>query len=276
MSFQLVDRIHEFSTAKSASGILALPDGSEDFPLSLVVEAIGQLAAYIAMDHVDFAMRPVAAIAGEVVATRTIRGGDRLDLSVDVSALRTSAMRYAGSARVNGEVAVELKRCTGAMLPMEAFDDPQTVREHLALLRGPGLAPRAFPTRREFAPRVSEATWETGRAAATLQAPEDASFYQDHFPLRPVYPATLLLDAKIAVAQNLVARDLPPSSHLPPIRAVNAVKVRAFTPPGGRVEVVVAETAPPPTDSVRAVKMEAFADGARVSTATVLLSTTPD
>jgi hypothetical protein len=84
-----------------------------------------------------------------------------------------------------------------------------------------------------------------------------------------------LLDAKIAVAQQLVARDLPPSSHLPAIRAVNGVKVRAFTQPGGRVEVVVEETSPPPIDAVRAVKMEAFADGARVSTATALLSTTP-
>ena len=59
------------------------------------------------------------------------------------------------------------------------------------------------------------------------------------------------------------------------MRAVRGVKVRAFTPPGGRVDVVVEETDDGSADA-RAVEMEAFADGARVSTATVLLGLRPE
>lgn len=267
MSFHLVDRIHEFRPEKGARGSLQIPADAEDFPLSLVVEAVGQLASYIAMASADFSMRPVAAIAGEVIAHRTVSPGDLLELEVNVGALRASAMRYGGSARVGGDVAVELRRCTGAMLPMDAFDDPASVRELMRQLQTTGAPPRGFPARTEFAPRVLKESHELGRATATLEAPERASFYADHFPRRPVYPATLLLDAKIRVAQRLAAGSTAPDSVLPEIRAVRSVKVRAFTPPGGRIDVVVAEGEA--DEDARQFEMEAFADEARVSTATV-------
>ncbi len=275
MSFHLVDRIHEFTPQKSAAGTLEVPTDAEDFPLSLVVEALGQLAAYVAMENADFALRPVAAVAGEVVAHRDIRGGDQLDLSIEVGALRRGAMRYGGMAHVDGSLAVELRRCTGAMLPMEAFDDPASVRAHLQMLRDGGAPRRTFPSRAEFAPRVLQERSDNGRSTSTFEAPQHASFYADHFPRRPVYPATLLLDAKIRVAQRLIAETHPTATGLPTIGAVRGVKVRAFTPPGGRVDVVVEETGTAQDGSEREVRMEAFADGTRVSTAIVLLHLHP-
>lgn len=267
MSFHLVDRILEFRPEKGARGSLQIPADAEDFPLSLVVEAVGQLASYIAMASADFSMRPVAAIAGEVIAHRIVSPGDRLELEVQVGAMRPSAMRYGGSARVGDEVAVELRRCTGAMLPMDAFDDPEHVRAQMRTLQATGAPPRGFPARSEFAPRILEERHEPGRATATLEAPEHASFYADHFPRRPVYPATLLLDAKIRVAQRLAAGAATPESGLPRIQTVRNVKVRAFTPPAGRIDVVVEGD---PDAATPEFKMEAFADEARVSSATVV------
>lgn len=272
MSFLLVDRITEFVPGLRASGQLVIPDDVPDFPLSLVVEAVGQLAAYVAMESTDFSMRPVAAIAGEVVSARAIAPGDQVALSIEVRALRGTAMRYGGLARVGGRTAVELHRCTGAMLPMDAFDDPENVRRQLRMLKAGGAPARRFPSRAEFAPDVTETRSEVpGRLSATLVAPAQAAFYADHFPRRPVYPATLLLDAKIAIAQNLIGRTRPDGAAPPAIRAVHSVKVRAFTPPGGRVEVVTEEIDTAPEDSGRLVRMEAFAQGERVSTASVLL-----
>ncbi len=39
----------------------------------------------------------------------------------------------------------------------------------------------------------------------TLAVPADAPFFRDHFPRRPVFPATLLLDAQIGLALAVAA-----------------------------------------------------------------------
>ena len=48
-AFSFVDRILADETGKSISGRYAIPAGIADFPLSLVSEAIGQLAAWSSM-----------------------------------------------------------------------------------------------------------------------------------------------------------------------------------------------------------------------------------
>lgn len=272
MSFLLVDQIHEFVSQKHARGSLLVPRNVEEFPLSLIVEAVGQLAAFIGMENAGFSARPVAATAGDVVASHEVEPGDRLDLEVSVSAIRPSAMRYGGTARIGGQLAVELVKCTGAMLPMDAFDEPDAMRAYMAKLQTTGEAARQFPSRAEFTPRVVHESLHGGsRAEAILEAPEQAEFYGDHFPRRPVYPATLLLDAKIRLAQRLAVHTETSRVTLPRIRRVRAVRVRAFTPPGGRVEVVVDQRPSDRTDGVRVFSLDAVSNGAKVSSAMVEL-----
>jgi 3-hydroxymyristoyl/3-hydroxydecanoyl-(acyl carrier protein) dehydratase len=75
-------------------------------------------------------------------------------------------------------------------------------------------------------------------AIATLDVPEFAPFFGDHFPRRPVFPATLLLDCEIGLAMEL-ARE---SSHFPagatpaPSRMTH-VKMRSFMPPGAALDI---------------------------------------
>ena len=276
MSFLLVDRILEFSPGRSATGTLQIPSGPEDFPLALAVEALGQLATWIAMEHSSFQQRPVAAIAGEVLSVGYVRAGDLLHLSVDVSTLRANAMRYRGEARVDGSASITMNRCTGAMLPMEVFDDASDVRTHFENLRRGETPSRGFPRRTEFAPRIEwgENTPE-GVVRATLEAPGNADFYLDHFPRKPVYPATLLLDAKIDIARRVLAQEAPDPAGRWRVNAVRNVKVRSFTPPGGRVDVEVRETDARSDSGERAVSMEASSGEERVSSATVWFGPEP-
>jgi 3-hydroxymyristoyl/3-hydroxydecanoyl-(acyl carrier protein) dehydratase len=72
---------------------------------------------------------------------------------------------------------------------------------------------------------------------ATLDVPADAPFFADHFPRRPVFPATLLLDAQMNLAATL-AREAP-AMHgaMPqPLRATH-VKMRSFIVPSQRLEL---------------------------------------
>ena len=68
--------------------------------------------------------------------------------------------------------------------------------------------------------------------------PESAPFFGDHFPRRPVFPATLLLDAQIGLAMSVAAEAThwPAGTKTAPSRMTH-VKMRAFIPPGAAVDI---------------------------------------
>jgi 3-hydroxyacyl-[acyl-carrier-protein] dehydratase len=68
--------------------------------------------------------------------------------------------------------------------------------------------------------------------------PTTAPFFADHFPRRPVFPGTLLMNANLELAAALAAQWPPPAAggRWTP-RGVSDVKLRAFTPPGELLEI---------------------------------------
>ena len=84
-----------------------------DFPSCLVAEAVGQLAAWVAMSRIDFRGRPVAALATETRFHRDVRSGDALELGVEIADCDDHAVAYSGWARVDGATAIELVDCLG-------------------------------------------------------------------------------------------------------------------------------------------------------------------
>jgi 3-hydroxymyristoyl/3-hydroxydecanoyl-(acyl carrier protein) dehydratase len=107
-----------------------------------------------------------------------------------------------------------------------------------------------------------------------LQVPAAAPFFQDHFPRRPVFPATLLLDAQIALAMD-VAKEMShwrAGMRLMPLQ-MTRVKVRSFTPPG-QLLTVAATLLAPAAETAR-FALTAEADGKRVATAQVEIGQRP-
>jgi 3-hydroxyacyl-[acyl-carrier-protein] dehydratase len=98
-----------------------------------------------------------------------------------------------------------------------------------------------------------------GSATAVLQVPHEAALFADHFPRRPVFPGTLLLDRMTALAGD-VAIESARGRHAA-LRAVSDVKLRAFIEPGTELELhaTIEETAPPHVTA----KLEARAHGQR-------------
>ena len=274
LSFHLVDRIVELEPERRARGTLAIPVGMSGFPACLVVEAIGQLAAWVAMLRADFESRPVAARTGDVRLHGRALPGSVLDLEVDIQSCKRIAVAYSGRAHRDGELIVELERSAGAMVPMSEFEDPAEARDRFDRLRGPGLPPRSFPSPEHFGPRLESVEIEPGRIArAGLVAAPPGPLYADHFPRRPVYPATLLLDAQIGLAARLIAAaDVGSQRPLREAVRVRDIRVRAFTPPGGRVDVIaeVSDAGREP-DGDAEVQLTATAGDQRISTATVVI-----
>ena len=236
-AFSFVDRITAFEPGVRISGKYTIPADIAEFPLSLVAEATGQLAAWSAMAAIDFSHRPVAGLAGRIELLREVRPGDTLETSAELENADTNDVAYGGVATVNGEPVLRLHHCMGPMMPIGDFDDPELLRARLELLRGEGAVPGAFGGVPAFS--LDGLVVEEGpnlKARATLQVPADAAFFGDHFPKRPVFPGTLLMNMNLKLVTALAA-SVPVRAGAWTPRAVVDMKLREFISPGELVSI---------------------------------------
>jgi len=229
MSFQLVDRITSFQPGSGARGEFEPPPLEGHVPLGVLVEAIGQLASWVAMKKLDFEFRPVAASAGRVGVNGSLPDEGCFELAVEITGIRHNVLSYRGEASLAGKPLLALDRALGPLLPMERFDDRDRVRAVFTTLRSEGLPVRPLPSPIDYSPAIEMVRSTAGREfTAQLTLPEASAIYADHFPRQPVYPATLLLDAQIQQAATFFrAQGEQPLS----VNEVTGVKVRAFSGP---------------------------------------------
>lgn len=236
-AFSFVDRIHAIQPRVQIRGSYAIPDSIESFPASLVAEAVGQLAAMAAMVALDFKCRPVAGLAASIEFLAPVQPGQVLELAAELESVDPEAVAYGGTAHAGGVPVIRLQHCVGPMMPLEEFDAPQALRARFALLRGVGAVPGIFGGLPSF--RLDHTDGEAGRSRrATLQVPTSAPFFGDHFPRRPVFPGTLLMNSNLELAAVLAAQlPAPAGGGSWALRTMTDVKLRAFTPPGETLEI---------------------------------------
>lgn len=236
-AYSFVDRIVELVPGTRARGVFAIPARIAGFPAALVAEAVGQLAAWVAMDAIGFRGRPVAALATETRFLHDAEPGQRLELAVDIQECDDDAVAYGGCASVDGRRIIELVDCLGPMLPLADFDAPEALRERLTLLRGDGAPPDRFAGVGDIPVTVTHHV--PGRElAASIAVPAAAPFFADHFPRRAVFPATLLLDLMMRLALD-AARGSNALGRRPQPRRVTHVKMRSFIEPAQQLDVGV-------------------------------------
>lgn len=263
-AYSFVDRIVEFETARHARGTFAISATLDGFPLALVAEAVGQLAAWVAMDAIDFRGRPVAALATETRFHGDVRPGEALDLVADVLSCDDEAIAYNGHASVGGRKVLELVDCLGPMLPVAEFDSPDALRERLALLRGAGATPGRYRGIPDVPVTITNRVPGT-ELRATFEVPAHAPFFGDHFPRRPVFPATLLLDMKMRLALDLAREAAAAYKATPKPLRITHVKMRSFIVPSQRVDIAVELR--PSQDGVAKAMLTASTDARTVATA---------
>ena len=269
-SFSFVDRITRREGGR-VEGHFGVPLGVH-FPPSLMAEAVGQLAAWSAVAQLDFAHRPVAGLANAVLYHALPHPGCTLQLQADIERCDAEAVAYSGKAFVDGRLALELQDSVGPMLPMDEFDAPEAVRADFHTLMGAGAAPGRFGGVPE--PVLQDLQAVPGeRLSALLQVPEaaDAPYFADHFPSRPVFPGTLLMDALATLSLQLAQQSAPLAAAGPLVtQKVSQVKIRSFTAPGAQLqlEVVLQDI-----DALRArLKVSARSEDKTVATARIEVS----
>ena len=164
---------------------------------------------------------------------------------------------------------IELADCLGPMLPVAEFDDPQAMRERLALLRTRGAAAGRFRGVEPIPVQVTSR--EPGVSlTAMLDVPASAPFFGDHFPRRPVFPATLLLDTQMRLAVDLARDAFIMRGAAPRAVRMTHVKMRSFIVPGQRLVIDVKLRAA--DEDTLAATLSAKTDERTVATARLVLA----
>jgi 3-hydroxymyristoyl/3-hydroxydecanoyl-(acyl carrier protein) dehydratase len=265
-AFSFVDRITRLDPGHRVEGLYTVPATASRFPAALMAEAVGQLAAWSAMSAVGFTHRPVAGLAGETRYHGAAVPGQTLQLSADIERCDDEAIAYGGTASIDGRCVLELIHCVGPMLPMEEFDAPEAVRADFETLMGSGAPGGRFAG--VEAPQLETTEHSAGgRLRAVLHVPEAASYFDDHFPRRPVYPGTLLMDNLSTLALQLAGDLTALQGSRLAVARVRDVKIRSFTAPGQTLELE-ADMQSSSADGAQ-MKLAARMDGRAIATARI-------
>lgn len=265
-TFSFVDRIIAIDNPTLIKGTFTIPSVLVSFSQCLVAEAIGQLAAWYAMKSLEFAYRPVAALAGTTRYHAEARPGEKLDLFVQIESCNAETISYSGYAKSGNCLVMELKDCAGAILPQAEFDDPATVEEHYKQLLADGVQNTNLDLATCLGPtdiRIDKLHYLRGR----LDVPLYADFFLDHFPKKPIFPATLLIQALCTMVITYVS-DAESSCSIS-VAAVKDVKVRGWMHPGDQLELLAIDLSSSP--STRLFKVSTHRDGRLIATAKLVL-----
>ena len=269
-AFSFVDRITSVEPGEEISGEYHIPAGITTFPMALVAESLGQLAAWSAMAKIDFAFRPVAGIAGRIDFLSPVSAGQTLLLSAKLEQSDEEAVSYGGTVQVDGREVLRLENCLGPMVPMTDYDDPDAMRKRYERIRFQGAEPDAFGGIPDFPFTRNEEESVFGESAvASFGVPETAPFFGDHFPRNPVFPGTLQMDTNQKFAETFVA-EIPTgkSAQVWKVSRMEDVKIRAFTPPGEALEMR-AKIGEKTEDSLT-IRMQTLKGGKRNSSAKII------
>lgn len=256
MRFLFVDRIVQLVPGKWIRGIkhvtrddayLTIDEQSRPcFISSLIGETLGQLAAWNVMQHNEFTLRPVAGVVSSARLHRPAYVGETLLLESHIDAVDDAAVQYHSVARVGEELIFSIEGALGPLLPMADFINSEEIRRQFAEIYHPGdwsvisaanantmsceLDTQQTPT---IAPMMFDRllSCEPGvNLVAEKRVTKAASYFPDHFPNKPVLPMTVLLECKLNLAREFVARAGYTFNYQ--ISELRKIKMNEFISPG--------------------------------------------
>ena len=251
MRFLFVDRILHLSS-EYIQGIKHItsddyflcqdPQGEVGFIPSLIGESLGQLAAWNIMFHNDFTKRPVAGVVASARLSRPAYVGETLLLESFIDDVDEVAVRYHSVARIGDEIVFQIENALGPLLPMSDFIDTDVVRSQFAEIFRPiaqTVARISANEERIHVPQLNLTSMVFDRIlsiepnvqlCAEKYISRSAAYFPDHFPFNPVLPMTVLLECKLNLAREFLARSSFNKNYA--ITELRRIKMNEFVRPG--------------------------------------------
>ncbi len=145
MRFLMVDKILELKKGEMATGVknlsfeeCSLPGlgTTGKMPRTLILEGIGQLAAWLIMVTRDFEVRPIIASFGKVEFTGDAGPGDQMVIQVELKSLHDDSALVEGEARVADKTVARASHGVCSFVPVEMFDEPEELKaQYQALVK---------------------------------------------------------------------------------------------------------------------------------------------
>ncbi|MBA2652110.1 MAG: hydroxymyristoyl-ACP dehydratase [Tatlockia sp.] len=254
MRFLFVDRILHLDPGKLARGIkhitredayLCSDEGSGRlcFVPSLIGETLGQLAAWSVMAANDFTLRPVAGVVASAKLHRPAYLGETLELESIIESLDDQVVLYHSVASVGTEQVFTIEGALGPLLPMNNFINSELIRRQFNEINRPGDWPQALTIEPDFDLSADLGSRAPGmlfdRIIASVPGlsltaqkciTRAAPYFPDHFPNKPVLPLTVLLESKLNLAKEFLARAAFGQGYK--VRELRKIKMSEFVYPG--------------------------------------------
>ena len=146
MRFLFVDQILEFEKGKSATGTKVVTM-SEDFladhfprfpvmPGVLQLEAISQVASWLAFVSSDFKMKGTLAELGTIKFKDFVKPGDQMIIEVSFQSSDNEGVTFKANVKVKDKLKTTLTSARHSYIPIEELEDPVEAQEYFDYLSG--------------------------------------------------------------------------------------------------------------------------------------------
>lgn len=249
MSFLFVDHILDLVPGKKTVGLkhvtlndtyLTHFENKLALRTCIIGEALGQLCSWNVLKTSDYKFRPVGGVIQEIQMHATASVGDTILLESEIETLDDDMVSFSGRASVNDKTLLVVKNSLAPLMPLEEYNHRIKVQNDFEILYQPS-AKIVYPKEKNNVPAPyyqiaydKILSQENGKElTAQKKIASDASYFQDHFPKKPVFPLSLLMEYNLALAHTFVADTTGNKLWRPTL--LKKVKIGNFVLPGDTV-----------------------------------------
>ncbi len=272
MRFLFVSKIHEM-TDRHIRGEVRFGESepwrfakgsSETVSISVVSEAVGQLASWLSLKNTNFSGRPVFLFASRIDLSAGVPLNSVVQLSAEITDESADSFLFSGEAKLGEQTVVKINDCGGYLMPLADLEDPHVTKARFETLISNGF--EANPGSSRFSYESLIDTIKDHVAGRQVIAKKrflgSEPFYPDHFPRFPVTPIVVINEMIAQATRSMMSVSGRASDvGLVPV-SVRDLKIKSFIRPGDSVEIVIkhSESMMPEFETVAEVVL----DGKRI------------
>ena len=261
MRFLFVDRICELDKEKQVRAIKNIGwetnfleevfPGLPIFSPVIITEAAAQALSWLIVEARGFTVKPLITVLDSYVCHKHVQPGDQIEMEGVVESFQHESALASARVLVNRTPVIEINHGVCYLYPLAELEDPKNARTQFqnlcekdaavapaSSIRAPLLTQGEPLTQKQpVIDRILE--YEEGRHIVGIKnITMTADYFNDHFPLKPLLPGVIIMDALIRCARILIDRTLT-ARGLDGKKAIlfrsQKVKFRKFVQPGDQL-----------------------------------------